>query len=462
MLAKASSEIARLSPHARRQLSNVSINNNDEEGPVFNSLTRKLLLSGAGLLLGVAIAAAFVITNVVTIRDAVGQLTNQTLDQTKLSGQFNTDIFRAIVEAHSFQRTHDLAHRDDALQELHDAQAILGQLSALSVVDSQLDQDMRAAQTELQHRRISVFDIFEPNLHEVLDSIEANDATASAHAFDQLTTIINNIKAIEEGSGDVANQAIRSSTNKIDSVIRQAMITAVGLFSLFALTVVGVLILTRRIVIRPITKLSAIAKAVAEGRLDQAVDVTNRDEVGVLQLGFRQMIASLRAANEAIVAQQRLLETRVAERTAELTQTLTSLSETVSTRDQLSEAIRELANPVLPVMQGVLVTPLIGAIDTTRVGHLQQTLLDAIERYQAHSLIIDVTGVPIIDTRVAHALLQIAQSTRLLGAQTILVGLRPELAQTIVGLGVDLSAIVTQSDLQSGVRYTLQHASLHR
>ncbi len=174
------------------------------------------------------------------------------------------------------------------------------------------------------------------------------------------------------------------------------------------------------------------------------------------------MIAGLRAANDTTAAQQRLLETRVAERTAELTQTLASLRETISARDQLSDAIRELANPVLPVMAGVLVTPLIGAIDTTRAGHLQQTLLRAIEHHQAHSLIIDVTGVPIIDTQVAHLLLQVAKTTRLLGAQTILVGLRPELAQTIVGLGVDLSAIITRSDLQSGVRYTLQHAASSR
>jgi rsbT co-antagonist protein RsbR len=428
---------------------------------MFNSLTQKMFLSGVGLLLGVAIAATFVITNVVMIRNAVGQLTNETLEQTALSGQFNTDIFRAIVKAHSFQRTHDLTHRDDALQELHDARAILGQLSALSLIDSQLDQDMRAAQTELQHRRIAVFDIFEPNLREVLAALTANNASASARAFDQLTTIIDDIEQIEEGSGDVANQQISSSTNKIDTVIRKAIITAASLFSLFAITVIGMLLVTRRFVIRPITKLSAIAKAVAEGQLDQSVDVTNRDEVGVLQLGFRQMITGLRAANEATAAQQHLLETRVAERTAELTQTLTSLSETASARDQLSEAIRELANPVLPVMEGVLVTPLIGAIDTTRVQYLQETLLRAIERHQAHSLIIDVTGVLIIDTQVAHALLQVAQATRLLGAQTILVGLRPELAQTIVGLGVDLSAIVTQSDLQSGVRYTLQHASVH-
>lgn len=220
---------------------------------MFNSLTRKMILSGAGLLFGVAIAATFVIMNVVMIRAAVGHLTNETLEQTQLSGQFNTDIFRAIVEAHSFQRTHDIAHRDDALQELRDARSILGQLSALTVVDSEGDQDVRVAQADLQRRRNSVFAIFEPSLREVLNSIANNDATASARAFDQLTTIINDIETIEEGSGDVANQAIGASANQIDTVIRQAILTAGGLFSLFALTVIGALIVTRRIIIHPIT-----------------------------------------------------------------------------------------------------------------------------------------------------------------------------------------------------------------
>jgi anti-anti-sigma factor len=169
------------------------------------------------------------------------------------------------------------------------------------------------------------------------------------------------------------------------------------------------------------------------------------------------MIASLRAAELTTAEQQRLLEARVAERTAELTQALANLSETISARDKLSEAIRELANPVLPVIDRVLVTPLIGTIDTLRATHLQQTLLRAVEQHQAHSLIIDVTGVPIVDTQVAQALVQIAQATRLLGAQTVLVGVRPELAQAIVGLGIDLRTIITQADLQSGVRYTLQH-----
>ena len=105
--------------------------------------------------------------------------------------------------------------------------------------------------------------------------------------------------------------------------------------------------------------------------------------------------------------------------------------------------------------------PLSGVIDTTRATLLMQSLLWAIEQHSAETVIMDVTGVPIIDTQVARALLQTAGAARLLGAQTILVGLRPELAQTIVGLGVTFTNLVTRADLQSGISYTMQRRQRH-
>jgi rsbT co-antagonist protein RsbR len=143
-------------------------------------------------------------------------------------------------------------------------------------------------------------------------------------------------------------------------------------------------------------------------------------------------------------------------RAAHLEQALTELRASVSERDQLSHTIRELSSPVIPVLDGVLIMPLIGAIDTERAQLLTQSLLGETTRHAAHTGILDVTGVPIIDTQVAHTLLQSAEALRLLGADAIIVGLRPELAQTIVGLGLDLSTLHTQADLQSGVEYVLK------
>ena len=111
---------------------------------------------------------------------------------------------------------------------------------------------------------------------------------------------------------------------------------------------------------------------------------------------------------------------------------------------------------MLPVLEGILVMPLVGAITGERANLLISSLLHAIEQHRADFVIMDVTGVPIVDTQVAKALLQAADAARLLGTQTILAGLRPELAQTIVGLGLDLSALVAQADLRSGVVYAMR------
>jgi rsbT co-antagonist protein RsbR len=99
--------------------------------------------------------------------------------------------------------------------------------------------------------------------------------------------------------------------------------------------------------------------------------------------------------------------------------------------------------------------PLSGSIDSSRALAVTESQLAAIERLGAHTVIVDVTGVPIVDTAVAGALVRTAEAARLLGAETVLVGLRPELAQTIVGLGVDLGRLVTRADLADGVRYAL-------
>jgi anti-anti-sigma factor len=124
--------------------------------------------------------------------------------------------------------------------------------------------------------------------------------------------------------------------------------------------------------------------------------------------------------------------------------------------------MRELSTPVLPILNGIIVMPLIGVIDTQRAALLTETLLFATERHNASMVILDVTGVPLIDTIVARVLLQAAQAIKLLGAQTILVGLRPELAQTITGLGVNLDGLVTRADLQSGLAYAMQKQSGRR
>ena len=117
--------------------------------------------------------------------------------------------------------------------------------------------------------------------------------------------------------------------------------------------------------------------------------------------------------------------------------------------------LQELSTPLIPISDTVLVMPLIGRIDAQRANQILETLLTGIQTQHADLAIIDITGVNLVDTQVAHVLLQAARAVKLLGAQVVLTGLRPEVAQTLVSLGVDLSDIVTRGTLQSGIAYGL-------
>jgi rsbT co-antagonist protein RsbR len=113
--------------------------------------------------------------------------------------------------------------------------------------------------------------------------------------------------------------------------------------------------------------------------------------------------------------------------------------------------IRELSVPILPVTDSTLVMPLIGDLDAARLADIRDRALHAIGGSQARRLLLDVTGVPIVDSQVAQGLLGVAQAARLLGAEVVLIGIRPEVAQTIVGLGLDLAAFGTAADLRTAI-----------
>lgn len=114
-------------------------------------------------------------------------------------------------------------------------------------------------------------------------------------------------------------------------------------------------------------------------------------------------------------------------------------------------AIRELSTPVLPVREGLLILPIIGMIDGQRARQLTGQLLHGIRANRAKVVVIDITGVPSIDSSVANHLVQTVEAARLLGARTIVTGLSPEIAQTLVTIGVDLTKMNTVGDLRGGI-----------
>lgn len=125
--------------------------------------------------------------------------------------------------------------------------------------------------------------------------------------------------------------------------------------------------------------------------------------------------------------------------------------------DEYRQLIRRLSTPVIEVWDGIQVLPLIGVIDSARAQQMTEQLLERIVSRQARIVIIDITGVPTVDTAVADHLLKTVRAASLVGAKATLVGISPQVAQTLVRLGLSLQGVETFADLRSGLERALEN-----
>jgi len=186
-----------------------------------------------------------------------------------------------------------------------------------------------------------------------------------------------------------------------------------------------------------------VVQSVSSGDFSMSVKISEKeDEFTALAIGLERMINDMIEAN-------RVSEDRMAK-----------LQTVVEEKERLLKTVRELSSPVIQVWENVLVMPLVGAIDSARAARITEDLLTGIIKYQAEIVIIDITGVPVVDTSVANHLIQTIKAAALLGAKCVVVGISSEVAQSLINLGVDLSGVVTRSNLQAGVRYAMEMMGL--
>ena len=140
---------------------------------------------------------------------------------------------------------------------------------------------------------------------------------------------------------------------------------------------------------------------------------------------------------------------------SKVTRDLTERKQAEEQIQQQSKEIMELSTPVMQVWQGVVVAPLIGSLDSNRTQQFMERLLNRIVETNSPVALVDITGVPTIDTQTAQHLIETISAVRLLGAQVVLTGVRPAIAQTLVHLGIDLSDIITRASLSTGLQVAL-------
>jgi rsbT co-antagonist protein RsbR len=200
-----------------------------------------------------------------------------------------------------------------------------------------------------------------------------------------------------------------------------------------------------------------------------------RDEEGNIigTFGISSDITARKRAENALEKAYAEVERQVQERTAELQREIAERERAQEENLRLQQevidaqkrAIQELSTPIIPVMEiptkgSIIVMPLIGSIDTMRARDITRRLLAGIREHRAKVVIVDITGVPIVDSGVAAHLNKTIQAARLKGARTIVTGISDAVAETVVDLGIDWSGIDTLADLQTGLRSALAQMGL--
>ncbi len=413
------------------------------------TLTGKLSLATAVFLLLLALVGG---NAVLAVRDtsAVGAyLTEKTIPFALASDRFNLHLSRAFAAVERFA----LQGQEEAAAEARAERLIAGEalarLARLAHDTESRIVDHADAQAALQQRRENLFASASRAIDSVILAVAMNDPVAMQEALAAIEAGEAAFAELERDSNAlVAEDAAEASAAL---TIRNQLIQMLAPVGFFLLGLLGLLMLwfLRRNVVIPLLNLASITRRVAAGDLDHIAEVTSTDEIGDLQLSFNQMTGTLRAQRAAVKAREEELRKAL----EEVEQRAINQERLLAAIQQQQQVIRELTVPVLPVSQGTLVVPLVGAVDSARLAMLNDRALRQVERSKAQRLILDITGVPVVDKQVAQGLMQVLAALRLLGCEGVLVGVQPEVAQAMVGSGLDLDAVRTYSDLQAALAH---------
>jgi rsbT co-antagonist protein RsbR len=410
-------------------------------------------LAGALGIIGALLVAVIVIaflsmtrihnlaTQTVEVEGRLNRLANNVLIYTQVCLHYEKEVFLTLEEPGV--RDYNLSLWDGAFFNL-DGSIQAFQEAAVSDDDRQRAETWRTLSTQYREAFSQVREQIQSGA--ISQPEQANIALRPLRGqIQELANTAQQTAQIKVLGAQRAEQAMLESTN--NGVRLMLLIGAIAIGT----TLLWSLIFPLRLM-RPITILQAAVSRLKGGDLAARTGLTRDDELGALAHGFDTMATTIEQRTQDLEAQHQ--RATIAQREAEAARAETATQ--LATIEQQRGMIREISVPILPLSATTLVLPLVGALDTERLQLLQDQALLAIERAAARYLILDITGVPIVDSQVAQGLILVVQAARLLGTTVVLVGVRPEVAQTVVGLGLPLNTITTQSTLQSGIAHVLR------
>lgn len=191
---------------------------------------------------------------------------------------------------------------------------------------------------------------------------------------------------------------------------------------------------------RALDSMLVAMEAIGRGELDVVVSTDFADDhpVGALAAAINDVSAALKASREERLRYENELSARIAQ------------------IDQQRQAIVELSTPVIEVLDRVLTLPVVGTVDSERANKMTVELLNAVIERDAALVVLDVTGLEVVDTAVADHFMRMARAVRLLGAECVLSGVRPAVASTMVSMGLELGQIKSFSTLRAALQHSMK------
>lgn len=269
-------------------------------------------------------------------------------------------------------------------------------------------------------------------------------------------------RSLGGAAGDIVGVAqVTMNLATVEGAARTAALrlVVVSLGSYIALFVLLAFIL-RVMVTGPVQRLAAVARLFRLGDRSLRSRLQRNDEVGVLARTFDEMAdevdALVRGLEEQVASRTAALE----EERAALEKALEELKAGTEARLALAETVRKLSTPVIRLYDRLLLMPLVGDIDADRARQVERSLLEGIGASRAEEVLLDLTGVRAVDAAVAASLMRAAGAAQMLGARVTLVGIRPDVAQSIVSLDISFGSIATRANLQRGLIGSLRRLGL--
>jgi anti-anti-sigma regulatory factor/HAMP domain-containing protein len=350
---------------------------------------------------------------------------------------FQASVFVMVNNAHAYAQTEQYQYFQEAYAELDIARSLLPKVAILT---QRVEQDGFAKDRQAQRQRL--IDDATGQLKRLEQAVERGDTSEAGLALQRLDLVAYDVRMVGLTSRRFLVAETGIVVDQIHRSLQRVRSTMVINVVVFVFVVIGILLLVRDGIVHPLHKLLLAVRATERGDLHHTVEVHSRHEVGQLQAGFNAMIASLDE-------QRRVVEQHTAE-----------LESANQQQRRMLDTIQALSVPVLPVLEGVLVLPVVGTVDQPRIEAMTQTLLEAVHEHRARVAILDITGMALHDGRILSQLLNMVQAAELLGTHVMLAGVSAHVAQTIVKSQIQLDHLQSFRSLRDALDRVLSHRDL--